>query len=117
MSSSVISDSACLIALARIQRISLLINLYDKIYIPEAVQRELGKNINGLVVQPVNNTSLVKALSITLGAGESESIALALELPDSILILDDHQARQAALKGSSEDGTYDYWNSWFITSG
>jgi len=98
MSSSVISDSACLIVLDRIDRIPLLYNLYDKIYIPDAVQKEFGKGIEGLVVKTVQNTSLVKALRMTLGAGESESIALALELPDSIIVLDDHQARQAALE-------------------
>lgn len=42
MNTCIISDSACLIALDRIGKLSLLKSLYHTIYIPEAVQKEFG---------------------------------------------------------------------------
>ena len=96
MSSSVISDSACLISLHKISRLTLLKELYKTVYIPEAVAKEFGFGTDWLEVRAVQNHDLAKALMLTLGKGEAEAIALAVELPGTILILDDHQARQAA---------------------
>lgn len=39
---------------------------------------------------------LLQALSGRLGAGESEAIALAAEIPDALLVMDDAEGRRAA---------------------
>ena len=50
----------------------------------------------GSEVRPLFSTSSPLLLSPRLGAGESEAIALAREIADCILLLDDLAARRAA---------------------
>jgi predicted nucleic acid-binding protein len=47
-------------------------------------------------VQAVANSSVVTALRTQMDEGEAEAIALALELEDVLLILDDKKARRVA---------------------
>jgi len=97
MSENVVSDSACLIGLERIGRSEILADSFDTVYIPPAVERELGYKLNWLVVEPVRNFAFVKTLRMQLGEGESEAMALAVEL-DELLVLDDKKARRIAQK-------------------
>lgn len=101
----VISDSSPLIALSRINSLNLLKNLYKKILIPEAVAKEISSenikkiNLNKLSwigIKPLNQPLTVNILSVSLGKGESETIALALELKADLAILDELAARNIA---------------------
>jgi len=96
MNSYIISDSACLIALDRIGKLSILKSLYQQILIPEAVYKEFGKSIDWINIQRVNTPNLVRTLQTQLDFGESEAIALALEKDNTTLILDDKKARRIA---------------------
>lgn len=96
MSGNVVSNSSCLIALERINRLDLLSNSFDAINIPPAVQRELGIKYDWLLVTPVQNKAAVNSLKTQLGDGESEAIALAIELADVVIVLDDKKARRIA---------------------
>jgi len=96
MNSYIISDSACLIALDRIGKLSILKSLYQQILIPEAVYKEFGKSIDWINFQRVNTPNLVRTLQTQLDFGESEAIALALEKDNTTLILDDKKARRIA---------------------
>ena len=96
MKSAVISDSACLISLSKIDHLFLLQKLFATIYIPQAVEQEVGLDLPWLKVASPQNNSLVKALRLSLGAGESEVIALALEKSECIALIDDKQARRIA---------------------
>ncbi|NJN24202.1 MAG: hypothetical protein HC810_07145 [Acaryochloridaceae cyanobacterium RL_2_7] len=93
---AVVSDSACLIGLERIRYLEILPKLYGGIVIPEAVQSEIGFTFPWLSPKSVQNQLLVESLKGQIGWGESEAIALALELESSILILDDKKARKIA---------------------
>jgi predicted nucleic acid-binding protein len=95
MSENVVSDSACLIGLERIGRSEILAQSFKTIYIPPAVEKELGYKMEWLVVQPVRNVAFVKTLQIQLGEGESEAMVLAIELGE-VLVLDDKKARRIA---------------------
>ncbi len=95
MSENAVSDSACLIGLERIGRSEVLADSFDTVYIPPAVERELGYKLNWLIVQPVRNFAFVKTLRMQLGEGESEAMALAVELGE-LLVLDDKKARRIA---------------------
>jgi predicted nucleic acid-binding protein len=49
-----------------------------------------------IVVENVKDLSTQKVLELQIDKGESSAISLALELPDSTLILDDYKARKIA---------------------
>jgi predicted nucleic acid-binding protein len=106
---SVVSNSSPLIALSAINSLPLLHALYGTIYIPEAVFQEVvvrgaGRpggtavaNAPWLVRHPVTNQQPVAQLrSAGLDQGESEAIALALELSANLLIVDERDARAIA---------------------
>jgi predicted nucleic acid-binding protein len=94
MNENAVSDSACLIALAKIGHLDLLFKSFGTVTIPPAVHREFGQNIDPLVVQSVQNTALVRSLKTQIDEGESEAIALAMEQADVFVVLDDKRARR-----------------------
>lgn len=110
MSSCVVADSSCLIGLARIDRLTVLRDLFVEIEIPGAVYHEVveqGKGRPGAEAvksaawirrQEVKDQLAVRALCVNhLGQGECEAMILALEQDADFLILDDARARKAAL--------------------
>jgi predicted nucleic acid-binding protein len=95
----VVPDTSCLIALTGIGRLDLLATLYARVVVPTAVQREFGASLPSwieTVELDVTARPLANALSSTLGAGESETIALAAEEAPAVVILDDQRARRVA---------------------
>jgi predicted nucleic acid-binding protein len=109
MSEIVVADSTCLIGLSKIGKLSILRQLFEKIFIPPAVFHEvviLGarrpgaeevKNAGWIETCEAKNTLAVQIFRLTLGAGESEAIVLATERKTDLIILDDWKARQAAV--------------------
>ncbi len=97
--------------------LNLLFNLYGEIILPQSVVNELTDGIYLGVVLPNLNSlpwiNIKKAQSrnilplvTDLGAGEREALALAIEINDSLLVLDDNLARRyASLLGLSFTGT------------
>lgn len=104
----VVSNSSPLIGLARINQLQVLQRLYSKLYLPTAVWNEVvvqgaGQPGAAAVQQAdwirqtsVRNIPLLVSLSQELGAGESEAIVLAQELPADLLIVDERHAREKA---------------------
>lgn len=97
----VVADSSPLIAFSRIDKIKLLQELFGEILIPDAVYDELttgGHEFNHKWIKRkrVTDTNLVKILSSKLDRGESEAIALAMELGAEILIMDEKPGRRIA---------------------
>ena len=103
----VISDTTALIILAKSDLLPLLSNLFQKIYIPQAVYDELMfkddivkyriENFDKIVVKPVNDlVTLERIKSLKIDKGEVEAISLALEL-DLMLIIDERKGRKIAL--------------------
>jgi predicted nucleic acid-binding protein len=105
----VVSNSSPLIALGRIGRLELLHTvLGDRIVIPPAVAHEVFRDTappSWIRVAHLTG-ALEAAASPTLGLGEREAIALALEIDAALIILDDLPARRlAASRGLSVIGT------------
>lgn len=106
----VISDTSALTNLAAIQHLHLLPQLYNQVTIPEAVYQELAgiappvpgtlevQSASWLEVRQVVNRSAVERLQyeVRLDLGESEAIALALELNADLLLIDERRGRSEA---------------------
>ncbi len=103
------SDTGPVSNLALIGRLDLLPDQFEKIYIPTAVKSELARiptagrasiqqalQAGWLEVHPVGNTRLVAVLANDLDQGESEAIALTIELGADLLLIDERLGRQVA---------------------
>ena len=104
----VVADASPLIALARIGQLELLRTMFERLLLPEAVWREvvasgLDKAGAGTVTQAdwierrkVADAGMVGLLRRDLGAGESETIALAREAGADLVLVDERAGRTAA---------------------
>ena len=97
MLKTIISDTSCLIILTKIGELELLKRLYGQITTTSDIAAEYGEQLP-VWVEIMNATDKSKQLLLELqiDKGESSAIALALEIPDSTIILDDHKARKIA---------------------
>jgi uncharacterized protein len=107
-SALIISNTTPLINFAQIGRLDVLQSLFGRITIPPAVVDELGAKAelfpaaaqllltNGVSVVAPADRLLVRGLASRVHRGEAECLALAMEHPDSMLLLDDLAAREVA---------------------
>ncbi len=94
----VIADTSCLIVLQNIGELGLLHELYASIYTTSEVAVEFGEPLpEWVVIQDPADSVRLKEIQKEIDNGEASAIALALEFPESILILDDLKARKLAL--------------------
>ena len=110
MSNIVVSDTAAIIHLSKINALQLLRSLYGEILIPQAVYDELTKmgktrpgalqamNASWIKVIQIKNPVIAVKLRARLDLGESEAIALALETNADVLIIDEALGREIAKK-------------------
>ena len=106
----IISDTSIITNLAAIQYLYLLPQLYNQVIIPEAVYRELididppvpgsveVQSATWIEIRQVVNRNAVERLQqeVRLDLGESEAIALALELNADLLLIDERRGRAEA---------------------
>jgi len=99
LDSAIISDTSCLISLAKINKLDILRKLYKEIIITPEVASEYRTSLpDWIVKKEVKDKSLIIAIQKDgLGIGESSAIALAMETENSLLILDEIHARKYAL--------------------
>jgi uncharacterized protein len=115
--SQVICNTSPLYYLHLVGKLDLLPSLYSRVRIPPAVRDELRagqrkgvsapevEKLPWIEVQESVDRTLLPIV-IDLGHGEAEAIALALETPGSLLILDDSLGRRIAqLAGLTCTGT------------
>ncbi len=92
-----ISNTSCLIILANINCLDILQKLYSKIYISSEVAYEFGEDLpQWIEIVEVKNSNYTKILNQTVDLGEASTIALHLEIDNSVMILDDKKARNLA---------------------
>lgn len=92
----VIADTSCLIVLQKLELLTILKNLYTEVLITSAIAEEYSLPLPSWIVIENPLSSVTKAFASSLDLGEASAIALAAEIPDAILILDDLQARRIA---------------------
>lgn len=91
----VISDTSCLIALSKIEKLNLLQELFNEIIITREVYCEFGRPLpEWIIVTEVNNKLKQFELENRLDRGEASAIALALEIENSTLIIDEAKGRK-----------------------
>jgi len=103
----IISDTSCFIILTNIGELSFLQKLYSKITTTIEIATEFGEPLPDWVeILSVKSKDTQRLLELQIDKGESSAIALALEISDSLLILDDIKARKVATQlGLSITGT------------
>lgn len=105
----VVSDTSCISNLYQIGNLDLLQKLFAKIIIPTAVFNELKifHSIDligqigsfGIIVQHVSNNELINKIAANgIDKGETEAIALSLEMKPSFLLIDEKEGKKVAKK-------------------
>lgn len=103
----VVSDTSPIRALDHLGLCSLLSAFYEEVLIPPGVAEELSdpssalpplhwKSIRGVRVQAPTDAARVAELLVALDQGESEAIALAVEIGADALLVDERAARRVA---------------------
>jgi predicted nucleic acid-binding protein len=84
-----------LIALSKIGLLAVLKDLFQEIIITQEVQEEFGEVLpDWIIISNAQNKILQSEIATNLDKGEASSIVLAMELKDSILIIDDIKGRK-----------------------
>jgi len=92
----IISDTSCLIILSKINKLSILNEIFKKIVIPKGVYEEYQEKLPEFIqIIHVKNEKLIKLASAFLDKGEAE---VALEHDAQGVILDDKKGRKTAVK-------------------
>ena len=95
----VITDTSCLIVLSKIGALEVLNKLYKRVVVSKEIAEEFGEILpNFIEILEVKNKNYQRILENILDKGESSAIALALELENVLLVLDDLKARKEAQK-------------------
>ncbi len=105
----VVFNSSPLIFLSRLGFLDCFVDSPDDFYLPKFVAEEISakfdepcQHVRALIdsdkicVKAIQLTSLANSLTMRLGRGESEAIALGIELQTDYIILDDFAARKEA---------------------
>ncbi len=93
----IISDTSCFIILTNIGELELLHKVYDQVATTIDIAVEFGEPLpEWIEIMPVADKYRQQLLEMQIDKGESSAIALALETPDSTVILDDYKARKIA---------------------
>ena len=97
MPKTIISDTSCFIILTNIGELDLLHKVYGEIVTTTDIAVEFGETLpEWIEIKTVTDKYRQQLLELQIDKGESSAIALALEMPDCSLILDDYKARKIA---------------------
>jgi len=99
-----IGDTGAIISLATVNKLNLLVDYFDEIYIPVAVWNELNNyknfadlhNVTSFFKNKVKEIHSFNDLKLLMDLGESEAVLLYKELNANVLIVDDQKARKIA---------------------
>jgi len=97
MQKTIISDTSCLVILEKIKELELLHRLFGTVITTSEIKDEFGLPLPEWVqIKEVRNKNYQSIIEATLDKGEASAIALALELEDCLLIIDDLKGRKFA---------------------
>lgn len=97
MPAVVIADTSCLIYLAKLAQLELLPRLYSEVWVTPTIAAEYGVPLPEWIrVQAPREEISTMIFGASIDIGEASAIALALETPDCVVVLDDRRGRRAA---------------------
>jgi predicted nucleic acid-binding protein len=97
MRRTIVSDTSCFIILTNIGELDLLHRTFGEIITTKEVVQEFGEELpSWVIVKSATDKYRQRILEDQVDRGEASAIALALEFPESIIILDDYRARKVA---------------------
>ncbi|NLO02587.1 MAG: DUF3368 domain-containing protein [Bacteroidales bacterium] len=97
--SIVISDTSSLILFHKIGELELLRKLYNRVIITPEIQTEFQEQLpNWIKIESVQDKKYQEFLETQVDWGEASAIALAKEIENALLLLDDLKARKLAGK-------------------
>jgi predicted nucleic acid-binding protein len=97
MLKTIIADTSCFIILSKINELDLLQKVYGQVVTTHDIAVEYGEILPDWVeIVGVLDHYRQQILETQIDKGESSAIALALETPNSTVILDDYKARKIA---------------------
>jgi predicted nucleic acid-binding protein len=95
----VISDTSTLIIFRKINNFDLLAKVYGELITTPEIAKEFGENLpKWIIIQSVKDKKYQEFLETQVDLGEASAIALAKELDDVLLLLDDLKARKLATR-------------------
>lgn len=108
MRKTILSDTSCLIILDKIGELELLHRVFGEIVITGDVAEEYGSLLpEWISIQNPQNKNYRQILEASVDKGEASAIALAVELKDCLLIIDDLKGRNLAEQlGIKVTGTF-----------
>jgi len=97
MPKTIISDASCLILLDKIGELEILNKLFGTIITTSEVAKEFGQPLpSWFEIKDPNDKNYQSIIEASLDKGEASAIALAIELDDCLLIIDDLKGRKFA---------------------
>ena len=97
MHKAIISDTSCLILLDKIGELEILNKLFGTIITTPEVAIEFGQPLPSWVeIQQPSDKNYQSIIEASVDKGEASAIALAIELDDCLLIIDDLKGRRFA---------------------
>lgn len=97
MQKIIVSDTSCLILLEKIGELDLLHQVFGEILTTQDVADEYRLSLpDWISIQNPINKNYQKILEASVDKGEASAIALAVELVDCLLIIDDLKGRNLA---------------------
>jgi predicted nucleic acid-binding protein len=97
MHKTIISDTSCLILLDKINELDILHRLFGSVTTTPEIAEEFGKPLPSWVgIQHCADKDYQSSIEATVDSGEASAIALAIELQNCLLIIDDLKGRKLA---------------------
>ena len=91
---AIVSDTSCLILLEKIGALDLLKGLFGTVLTTPEVEKEFGHSLpNWFTIVETTDKKYQTIIETTVDKGEASTIALAMELKDCLLIIDDKKGR------------------------
>jgi predicted nucleic acid-binding protein len=97
MPKTIISDTSCFIILSKIRELELLQQLFGNIVTTPQIAAEFGETLPDWVeIISVQDKHKQQLFELQVDYGEASALALALEIENSSVIIDDYKARRLA---------------------
>ncbi|HLO46728.1 MAG TPA: DUF3368 domain-containing protein [Leadbetterella sp.] len=99
MPNIVISDTSCLILFQKINHLEILLKVYQTVITTPQIAAEFNETLPSWIkIVSVKDQKYLDFLSTQVDIGEASAIALAKELDDPLVILDEQKGRKLAKK-------------------